>query len=236
MNAKTINFGILVVEDNPNFALEIEMTIEEMGYQYLGNPKDGSQTLKAIEKVKPDLIILDININGDTDGISLAKEFEHKKIPVIFITGFESSEYFNRARETNHLAYLVKPFHMLTLRGAIEKAASLKEKSKALFVKNNNMFRKILIKEIKWVEVDGNYCFLFVEKKKHVVKMSLKKILQSINQENHFLQIHRNFVVRQKYITNYNSIKNAIKIDSNLIPVGRKYKSKVIALLKDDII
>ena len=230
-----MNFGILVVEDNPNFALEIEMTIEAMGYQYLGNPKDGPQTLKAIEKVKPDLIILDININGDIDGISLAKEFEHKKIPVIFITGFESSEYFNRARETNHLAYLVKPFHMLTLRGAIEKAASLKEKSKALFVKNNNMFRKILIKEIKWVEVDGNYCFLFVEKKKHVVKMSLKKILQSINQENRFLQIHRNYVVRQKYITNYNSIKNAIKIDSNLIPVGRKYKSKVIALLKDDI-
>jgi Response regulator of the LytR/AlgR family len=230
-----MNFGILVVEDNPNFALEIEMTIESIGYQYLGNPKDSFQTLKAIDLKKPDLIILDININGGTDRITLAKEFEHKKIPVIFITGYEGFEYFNRAREIDHLAYLVKPFHMLTLRDAIENAVSLKEKSKTLFVKNNNMFHKILIEKIKWVEVDGNYCFLYVEKKKHVVKMSLKKILESINQQNYFLQIHRNYIIQQKYITNYNSIKKVIKIDRKFIPVGRKYKSKVIALLRDDL-
>ena len=165
----------------------------------------------------------------------MAKTFQQLKIPVIFITGFEGSEYFNRARETDHLAYLVKPFHMLTLRDAIENAVSLKKNSKTLLVKNNNKFRKILVKEIKWVEVDGNYCYLFVEEKKHVVKMSLRKILQSINQENRFLQIHRNYVVRQKYITNFNSIKNVIKIDSNFIPVGRKYKCKVMAFLKDDL-
>ena len=101
---------------------------------------------------------------------------------------------------------------------------------------SNNMFRKILIKEIKWVEVDGNYCYLFVEEKKHVVKMSLKKILQSINQENRFLQIHRNFIVRQSFINNFDSTKNAIKIGNNFLPVGRKFRSKVIDSLKNDLV
>ena len=74
-----MNFGILVVEDNPHFALELEMAIEEMGYRYLGNPKDGLQTLKAVEKIKPDLIILDINIIGDTDAVS----YTHLTLPTI---------------------------------------------------------------------------------------------------------------------------------------------------------
>ena len=238
-----MNLKILVVEDDTSLALEIEMMIDDLGYNYLGNPKNSSQTIEAINKVRPDLIILDININGGVDGITLAKEFAHKKIPVIFITGYESPEYFNRAKETDHIAYLVKPFHMLTLRSAIEKAIlsikdlnSLPEKSDALFVKNNNKLHKISVSDIKWVEVNGNYCYLFVKDKKHVLKMSLTKMLQNINKQNIFIQIHRNFIVQQRFVTNYDAKNHYIKIDNTPIPIGRKYKNEVIALLKNNSI
>jgi Response regulator of the LytR/AlgR family len=236
-----MSFGILVVEDDSSFALEIEMMISELGYKYLGNPKNSFQTLEAIVKERPDLIILDININGGVDGITLAKAFAYKKIPVIYITGYESPEYFNRAKETDHIAYLVKPFHMLTLRSAIEKAflktqnlGASPEKTDALFVKNNNILHKIYLTEIKWIEVNGNYCYLFAQGKKHVLKMSLTKMLQNINKKNIFLQIHRNYIVQRRFITNYNSKNHSIKIDDSFIPVGRKYKNEVIALLKNN--
>ena len=64
--------------------------------------------------------------------------------------------------------------------------------------------------------------------------MSLTKMLQNINKQNIFLQIHRNFIVQQKFITNYNSKDHSIKIEDSKIPVGRKYKNQVIALLKNN--
>ena len=236
-----MSFGILVVEDDASFALEVEMMIKELGYNFLGNPQNSFETLEAIVNERPDLIVLDININGGVDGITLAKAFAHKKIPVIYITGFKDPEYFKRAKETEHVAYLVKPFHMLTLRSAIEKAIlkiqgleTTLEKPDAIFVKSDNVFHKISVTEIKWVEVNGNYCYLFAKDKKHVLKMSLTKMLQNINKQDIFLQIHRNFIVQQKFITNYNSKDHSIKIEDSKIPVGRKYKNQVIALLKNN--
>jgi len=165
-----MSIGILVVDDDASFALEIEMMIDELGYKYLGNPKNNFQTLEAIVQEKPDLIIMDIDIDGAVDGITLDETIAYKKIPVIYITGFKSQEYFN------------------------------------------------------------NYCYLFAEDKRHVIKMSLKKVLENINQENIFLRIHRNFIVQRKYITNFNLNNNTIKINNKSISVKGKYKNQVIAL------
>ena len=238
-----MSYGILVVEDDPSFALEVEMMIKELGYRYLGNPQNSFQTLEAIVEERPDLIILDIHINGGVDGITLAKAFAHKKIPVVYITGFENPENFNRAKETDHVAYLVKPFHLLTLRSILEKAASKiqgiessSENSDTIIVKTNHILHKILVTEIKWVTVKGNYCHLIAENKKHVLKLSLTKILQNINKQNVFLQVHRSFIVRKNLITNYNAKDHSIKIDDSSIPVGRKYKNKVLDLMKNNLI
>ena len=58
-----MSFGILVVEDDASFALEVEMMIKELGYNFLGNPQNSFETLEAIVNERPDLIVLDINLS-----------------------------------------------------------------------------------------------------------------------------------------------------------------------------
>ena len=190
---------ILVVEDDPGIALEIEMIIAELGYQYLGNPRSSDEAIKAIDLEKPDLIIMDIVIEGEMDGITVAETINSNNVPVIFITGNQNPSFFERAKKTFYSAYIVKPFHSITLQSAIEKAllstqnfSNQSEEENGLLVKNGNKFQKILLEEILWIKVDGNYCYFFTINKKYVLKLSMKKVLVLINKQDKFLKIHRN--------------------------------------------
>lgn len=233
--------SILVVEDDASFALEIEMMIAELGYRYLGNPRTSTQALQAIAKEKPDLIIMDVNIEGDIDGIGVAQKIKSINLPVIFITGFEDTESFERAQNTFHTAYLIKPFHLLTLRSAIEKAlldtrnpSNVLKEEKGLLLKNNNTLHKIPFDEIIYVEVDGNYCYFFTAEKKFALKLSMKKVSHKINQQDKFIQIHRKYLVHKKQITNYNAKDRTIRILDHDLPVGRYFKDNVMDLLKEN--
>ncbi len=231
--------SILVVEDDPSFALELEMMINELGYHYLGNPQTSNEAFKAIASKKPDLIIMDINIQNAIDGISIAENIQSSNIPIIFITGFESTEYFERAKKLQPAGYLVKPFHLLTLRGVIEKALidySLlpsKTTDNSLLLKSNNTFHKVLIDNILWIQVDGNYCYFFTEEKKFVHKLSMKRVLNQINEKDKFLKIHRKYAIHKSQLKNFDSKNNTIHLNEEDIPVGRNYRNKVMEFLKE---
>ncbi len=232
--------SILVVEDDLSFALEIEMMISELGYRFLGNPQTGEEALKAIASENPDLIIMDINIEGKVDGISVAEVIKTRKIPIIFITSFKSSDYFERAKKILPAGYLVKPFHLLTLRGVIEKAlmdksnsANTVEDDNSLLLKSSNTFHKVSLDEIRYIEVDGNYCYFFLKEKKFVLKQSLKRVIEQINKGNEFLKVHRKFVMHKKYITNFNAKTNTIHLNGVDISVGRQYRNDVLSVLKE---
>lgn len=233
------SISILIVEDEASFALELEMMIVKLGYQYLGNPQTSSEALRAIDAKEPDLIILDINIQGELDGISFAEKIQTRNIPIIFITSFESDDYFERAHKICPAGYLVKPFHIHTLRSVIEKAPinklnleSQKEDKKSLILKSNNTLHKVPFDEIYYIEVDGNYCYFITKEKKFVLKVSLKRVLKQIDQEDIFLKVHRKFVVHKSCIKNFNSKDSYIQIAGNKITVGRQYRNLVLEILK----
>lgn len=231
--------SILVVEDDPGIALEIEIIISELGYQFLGNPRSSVEAIKAIDLKKPDLIIMDIDLEDEMDGITVAETINSINIPIIFITGIEDPSVFERAKNTFYNAYLIKPFHSLTLRSAIENAIKNTQNSsnqtneeKGILVKNGNRFQRLLLEEILWIKVDGNYCYFFTVDKKYILKLSMKRVLALINMENKFVQVHRNHVIQKKMINNYNSKKEVTKINNVDIPVGRIYKDEVMKILK----
>lgn len=233
---------ILVVEDDPAIALEVEMIISVLGYKYLGNARSSSQAIKLMEQEKPDLIIMDIAIEGDIDGITLAESINAVSIPIIFVTGIEDINYFDRAQKIPHAAYIVKPFHSLTLRSAIEKALVNSKKSlsnidekKRLLLKSGNRFYKISLDEILFITVEGNYCYFFTQEKKFVLKLSMKKVINKINKEKKFLKVHRNFVINKKAITNFNSKDSTISVNENNVLVGRNYREKVMLVLKETL-
>lgn len=117
---------ILVVEDEPIIALNLRQTLRELGYEVVGIANNRCNTLKILDdKSKiPDLILMDIYLQGPTTGIMLANEFKDTfpNIPIIFLTANSELSTITEASETLAYGYLIKPYKKNHLLAAIEVA------------------------------------------------------------------------------------------------------------------
>ena len=116
------NIKILLVEDDPSYAIELQMLVDDLGYDVLATVDNAEAVFEVIKKEKPDLILMDIQIKGSLTGIEVAKQIEEENINVIFITSYDDKEKFAEANSTKHFGYIVKPFNHLTLESTIEVA------------------------------------------------------------------------------------------------------------------
>lgn len=114
---------ILVVEDEGVVAMSIQNMLDRLGYGVSGVASSGNEAIKIADEKKPDLVLIDIMLNGDMDGIKVAKKIHnHFNIPVIFLTAYADEETLQRAKITEPFGYILKPFDERELRSNIEMA------------------------------------------------------------------------------------------------------------------
>lgn len=113
---------ILVVEDDAIESMDIQNTLKSFGYNVPYIADDGQKAIKIISKLKPDLLLLDIFLKGDVDGIELASLIEKMDIPIVYLTAHSETQTVKRAKNTNPYAYLIKPYDPEELRNTIELA------------------------------------------------------------------------------------------------------------------
>ena len=102
---------ILIVEDESLVALEISSALKKEDYIITAVVDNAEEALQSIKNDMPDLVMMDININGDINGVELAAEIKYdKNIPIIFLTAYEDKETIDKAVQTFPSAYLIKPF------------------------------------------------------------------------------------------------------------------------------
>ncbi len=112
---------ILVVEDELIIAKGIEKRLTAMGYAVTGSVASGEEALIKALETSPDLIIMDIHLQGNMDGVETAEKIHSvADIPVIYLTAYADPDSLRRAKLTEPFGYIVKPFHDHTLRSAIE--------------------------------------------------------------------------------------------------------------------
>ena len=112
---------ILVVEDDTDIIRSIREGLEFHGYEMIGSAVSGEQALSMLEKKNPDLILMDIQLMGDMDGVETAEQIRSKfKIPVVYLTGLTENKIIDRAKLTDPYGYIVKPFELNELKAAIE--------------------------------------------------------------------------------------------------------------------
>jgi PAS domain S-box-containing protein len=113
--------GILIVEDEPIVALDEKKQVESFGYRVLDIVTTGEEAIATIEDVQPELILMDINLEGSIDGIDVAGIIRDRfDIPVVFITAHSEVDTLQRAKITEPFAYLIKPYREKDLKVAIE--------------------------------------------------------------------------------------------------------------------
>ena len=102
---------ILIVEDEVIVADSIKNNLKKHGYRVASLAASGEMALQIAEKENPDLVLMDIVLKGELDGINAADQI-HKKfgIPVIFLTAYSNNEIFQSAKTTEPFGYITKPF------------------------------------------------------------------------------------------------------------------------------
>lgn len=114
---------ILIVEDERLVAEDLKDALEEMGYEVIGIIDEGEKAIEKAGEKEPDLVLMDIVLKGDMDGIEAADEIKSElNIPVIYLTAYADDKRLERARTTEPYGYIVKPYRKRELHSNIEMA------------------------------------------------------------------------------------------------------------------
>jgi two-component system, response regulator PdtaR len=115
----------LICEDEGVTVLQIRKALVRAGYDVVGEAVEGRKAIEMAQELKPDLILMDINMPGPIDGISATREIlKHQPVPIIMLTAYSDDSYVDNALDAGACAYLVKPITSEQLLPAIKLAMS----------------------------------------------------------------------------------------------------------------
>ncbi len=115
--------NILIVEDEPSVAMHIESRLVSMAYNVVAKAVSAEEAVYNARKYQPDLILMDIKLDGKLDGIDAAEIINsNMNVPIIYLTAWMNDELITRAKATVPFGYIMKPFHDSELRAMIEMA------------------------------------------------------------------------------------------------------------------
>ena len=123
---------VVIAEDEAIIRLDLKETLEEEGYEVVGETGRGDEAVKLVRELEPDLAILDIKMPG-LDGLAAAREIAgERRAAVLILTAFSQRDLIEQARDAGALAYLVKPFERSELVPAVEVALGRFKEMRAL--------------------------------------------------------------------------------------------------------
>ena len=241
---------ILIVEDEPIIAADLQDRLVDLGYQVVANVDNGEDALLVISKEAPDLILMDVHLAGTLDGIETAIRLrETTNTPLIFLTSNSDEVTFRRARQARPQAFLSKPFRGRDLAHAIELAIgeapgelSIRSPSATseqgdgvqvtqdrLFIKVKNRLVRLMLTDILYLEADDYYCKVHTEDKVYLATKTLKKISAQLHPEAPFYRCHRSYVVNLSRITEIGD--HYIFLGKHKVPLSRSKRAEVLVLV-----
>lgn len=247
--AEQIN--ILIVEDESIVAMDLAAGMEKDGYAIAGIA-DNYEEAKNIFLHQPvDLVLMDIHIEGEKDGIETAVDLmKIKTVPLIYLTAFTDAATVARVKQTNASAFLTKPYSLDNVRIAIELAlhnfaitksnpgsASViplhtgneKKPEKEpflqlndyLFIKQNYRFVKFRLDEFLYAEADNNYVNIHTRTQKFSLRLSLSDLLERVKLIR-LVRIHRSYAVNINEISSFDD--EIVRIGEKELPLGRNFR------------
>lgn len=234
--------AVMIVEDNADEGQALKELFEK-DYAVAGLARTYGEALELFYKSKPDVVIINVFLDGKPEGISFAETINTVPIssrPFVFLTNSKDRKIFERARLTNPYSFLIKPCDELEIQYAIEMAVEKFCKLTSmfaavgrntvisrdyLFIKKKDTLKKVHVNDMLYLEVEERYCSVFTEKEKFLVQMSLTKMLDLLD-PNKFCQTHRNYIVNTERITEIIPADNLVVLTGNhKVTLSDKYKS-----------
>jgi AmiR/NasT family two-component response regulator len=180
---------VVIAEDEAIIRLDLKETLEEEGYEVVGETGRGDEAVALVKEHEPDLAILDIKMPG-LDGLSAAREISgERRAAVLILTAFSQRDLIEQARDAGALAYLVKPFQRGELIPAIEVAIGRFREMKALHEQTQSLEDQLEIRKVvdrakgRLMDVHGlseHDAFSFIQKTAMRERLTMKAVSERI--------------------------------------------------------
>jgi diguanylate cyclase len=139
------NEKILIVEDESIIAEDISDSLTARGYRVTGIVYSGEEAIQSVIEVRPDLVLMDVNLQGEIDGITAAEEIRTRfQIPVVYLTAFADENTLRRVNATKPFGYIVKPFEEKNLHTTIQLALHRNQYDSLTNLPNRSLLREKL--------------------------------------------------------------------------------------------
>jgi two-component system, LytTR family, response regulator len=218
----------LIIDDNPLARLALRnMTSEMEGLQLVGECESALQAYNFLQTKPCDLLLLDVEMPG-ISGLELLESLDHQPL-VILVTS--KTEYAVEGFEMQVVDYLVKPVTMPRLLKAVNRALEHYQIAKPvnhLFARVDNLLVRIDFQDILFVHALGDYVVFQTEEKKYPVHLTMKAVEERLPR-NHFLRVHRSYIVALDKIVNLE--QNSLLIGTHAVPVSEKAKGELLQRL-----
>ncbi|OQP39858.1 DNA-binding response regulator [Niastella yeongjuensis] len=225
----------LIVDDNDLSRLTLHQQALQTGrLRITGECKDAIEAHRNITANPPDLVFLDIEMPGMT-GIDLLKILPKQTLAILTTS---KKDYAVEAFDLNVVDYLIKPVNLPRLLQAIDKVQDILSRNEEeitaapdeyIFIRDNNLLKKLRLEEILWIEAMGDYVKIRTEAQWHIVHTTLKAVEEKINSAR-LMRVHRSYIISLDKI---DSIEDgAVNIINTPIPVAESYRAKLIQKIK----
>ena len=227
---------ILIVEDEVIIAANLSMKIAKAGYEVIGMLHRGEAVMTLVQQELPDIVLLDINLGGELDGIEVGQLLRlETNCALVYLTANSDDDTFSRAKSNFPEAFLTKPFDeqrllrtldlIATRRANVAPVAPPYKLTDRLFVRHRERLTRLLLKEVLFIKADRNYCHLQATNDAYVLTKPLKSVATRL--PGNFIQVHRSFVVNLKRVTEV--MEQEIAIGNHRVPLSRSYRDDFLA-------
>ncbi len=246
--------NVLVVEDESIVSKDIQLSLKKLGYNVVGAAATSEKAIDLIRSEKPDIVLMDIMLKGDVNGIETAEIVKNEfGIPVIYLTAYADESTLAKAKVTEPYGYIIKPFKEIDLHTSIEMAIykhkkeseikkerdflySLVENKEGsenefIFVKANSKLVKINTKDIYYIEALKDYVVINESSTRYTIHSTMKDIEAKMGTED-FIRVHRSFIVRLDKIAAIEFPNLILEKDKKIIPIGGSYREDLTSKIK----
>jgi len=222
---------ILIVEDELVIAQDISFILEDLGYDVVEMAIDYDEAVLAIKQHSPNLVLLDIDLNNDKDGVDIATYIRaNTSLPFLYLTSNADVSTVIRAKETLPNGYVLKPIEKKELFASVEMALASKlnepkkEVSDHLYVNHKDALVKVYQADILWLKAEGNYTEVRTKEQRYLIRGNIKESQTKVGEQ--FCRIHKSYVVNLNCIDKI--MASYININEQEIPIGKMYKEEFL--------
>jgi two-component system, LytTR family, response regulator LytT len=224
---------IFIIEDDKDLADNIEEILKFHSFDVVGKENSAENCMNSIMDVNPDIVLMDIILEGEIDGIQLAEQIREKlEIPIIFITANCDQSHLQRISKIDNDSFILKPFSknvlITTINLSFLKYLRIKSAKNILNIRDKGSLVPLDEDDIIMLKADGLYTKINTKNKEYMIRSILKDVVGQLS-EKKFIRIHKSYLININYVKAFNS--KEVTIGEFKVPLRRGYLKELENLI-----